>query len=210
MPGWAYIVLCSLAAGGVNNLAFAGMKGRHVTAALTALGGIIAGCILIQTGFPASLSALAGFALGIAAGVSILDLTEGVVADIQSFAIAASGVGASLLLALPGQTLLEAALLSLGGGALAAGILWGVGAWFHWRRGIRGLGDGDVWLAGAAGCWAGLMLIGPAFLVACIAAILLALATGRLKARIPFAPGLMIGFAAAAVLRISIWSGFTV
>lgn len=210
MPGWVYILLSGVLAAGLNLLAFGPMKTRLAASAGTGIAGFALGAALLYSGLPPGLAALAGLAAGIAAGGAILDLCDGLVADIQSFAIAATGIGASLLLTLPGQPVVEAILLSAGGGALAAGILWGINALHQWRRGQPGLGEGDVILAGAAGCWAGLPLIGPGLLVACLVAVLLAVATGRVRSRIPFAPGLVIGFGAAAAFRLSIWQDFQV
>ncbi|MGY6628142.1 MAG: hypothetical protein ACXIVL_06465 [Oceanicaulis sp.] len=206
---WAYVLIAGLVAVGVTAIIFDLRRDfRLIASAISGTLALAAGITLLLAGATPALAALAGFAAGLACANAILDLVEGLVADIASFGIAVSGLGASVLMVLPGQTLTGALLMAAGGGLLAAGILWGVNAFYRWRRGQSGLGGGDIVLAGAAGIWAGVSLAGVSLLIACAATFLLALTTGRIRERIAFAPGLALGFGAAFAIRFSAWPDF--
>jgi leader peptidase (prepilin peptidase)/N-methyltransferase len=211
MHSWdpAYLLLSSLLPAGITALIFGERPGYRLMASFSsgALALAVGTALLLAKATPA-LAALAGLATGLAYANALLDLLEGLVADIASVGIAISGLGASLLMALPGQTLLWALLVSLAGGLLAALILWGVSWFYKLRRCRPGLGSGDVILAAAAGTWSGLPFVGPSLLIACTATLLLAMLTSRLGERIPFAPGLVLGFGATFAVRFSTWPDF--
>ncbi|WBQ12785.1 hypothetical protein L2D00_13155 [Hyphomonadaceae bacterium BL14] len=204
LSNWAYILACMLAAGGVAAVIFGIRKDfRLIACGLSAGLAAAASATLMLAGAIPALAALAGLAAGLACANAILDLIEGLVADIASFGIAVTGLGAAVLMVMPGQALSEALLLAAGGGVLAWGLLWGVNAFFRWRRGHSGLGGGDIVLAGAAGIWSGLPLVGISLLIACAVTFLLAFLSGRLRDRIAFAPGLVLGFGIAFAIRFS-------
>lgn len=203
---WAYVLAAGLVAGGVTAMIF-GIRRDHraIASAICATVAMAAGAALLLAGAVPALAALAGMAAGLACANALLDLVEGLVADIASFIIGVTGLGAAVLMVPHGQTLTTALLISAGGGLLAAAILGGVAAFYRWRSGQSGLGSGDIVLAGAAGIWAGVSLVGISLLIACVATFLIALITRRLRERIAFAPGLALGFGAAFVIRVSAW-----
>jgi prepilin signal peptidase PulO-like enzyme (type II secretory pathway) len=93
-------------------------------------------------------------------------------------------------------------LQSAAGGALSVGVLLLALAIVRLRSGLSGLGNGDLLLGGAAGFWTGIGGVGYALLIA----VALTGAYGVLRkakptTRLPFAPGLVSGFALVAIVQ---------
>lgn len=137
---------------------------------------------------PVTAAATAGAASAGAVAV-ILDLRAGLVPDLSSAVIAVAGLAAAQYLnpALDWLTMLL-------GAASAAGVLGLAGAYMRWRRGVAGLGAGDLLLAAALGVWCGPQA--AALGVGIAAGVTLAAAVARRAGRadrLAFAPGLVGG-----------------
>ena len=92
--------------------------------------------------------------------------------------------------------------------ALGAAVGWGgfaaLGAWFHRRRGVEGLGLGDAKLLGAAGAWLGPVALPWVILCAAVPALVAALATGAARDRaLPFGPWLAAAFLGLWLLSLA-------
>ena len=138
--------------------------------------------------------AIAG-GVSFAASALILDWHDGSIADGQSLGIAVFGLVAAPLLH-PHATW----MIVLGGAGLAAAVLALANLVVLARTRRSGLGSGDYGLAAAGGLWCGLGAVGPALLVAVVITVLLKLlGKGDNKGRLPFAPGLVVGFTGASI-----------
>ncbi len=99
----------------------------------------------------------------------------------------------------------------LGDALIAGGLafleLFGLRHWFRRRRGIDGLGLGDVKLAGALGTWVGLAWLGwtllAAALLGIIGHIIARTVTSRAGAAQPFGPSLCIALWFGWLLRVA-------
>lgn len=93
-------------------------------------------------------------------------------------------------------------LLVMGGLVMAmvlAILLPAIGAWYHRRTGIDGLGLGDAKLFGAAGAWLGWQMLPHVLLAASLAGLV---AAGLLRRRrIAFGPWIAAGFFAVWLWR---------
>jgi len=139
--------------------------------------------------------AIAG-GLSFAASALVLDWNEGSISDGQSLGVAAFGLVSAPLLH-PHATW----MIALGGAGLAAAVLALANLVVLARTRRSGLGSGDYGLAAAGGLWCGLGAVGPALLVAVVITVLLKLlGKDDEKGRLPFAPGLVVGFTGASVV----------
>ncbi len=212
--GWLALAGIALAAlaGGAINARFAASSRARLRLALaggSALAALLAGLGALAFALPGPVCVLAALAAGFAAGAAILDLATGQIADLQSGVMLMCGLCASVFLRWPGQEIWLALLLAGGGAALSAGILWGVSRLYKAWKGEPGLGDGDIILAGAAGSWAGLAMVGVGLLAASIGTLLVAVALGRTEGRLPFGPGIVVGFAIAYGVHVHEWIALT-
>jgi|GEM_PF-3014292 len=153
------------------------------------------GALLVLSGIESRLAIALACALPLAASAAALDWCDGTIADGHSIGLAATG-----LLAAPALHPYATWTLTLGGGALAAGILLLGGLVVRLRTRKPGLGAGDYGLAAAGGLWCGLGWVGPALLGAIAVTLVLAIVGEReLRGRLAFAPGLVAGFAMATI-----------
>jgi len=133
---------------------------------------------------------------GVAAALAALgvamrtDWRFGQVADASSVLIALSAVfGASFIHTAP------TALLMASGAITAAGILALASLYMKLRRGFGGLGLGDIGLAAACGLWCDPLIASQAVALGAGLTFMLGLMRNAdAKTRLPFAPGLGLGF----------------
>ncbi len=142
-------------------------------------------------------AACAGAALMAAVNAARTDFAAGTVSDVSSLVILVAGA----LYASWAQTDLSL-LQSAAGGAMSGGVLLLALALVRLRSGLSGLGTGDLLLGAAAGFWTGVGGVGYALLIA----VGLTGAYGVLRkadrtTRLPFAPGLVSGFALVAIVQ---------
>jgi prepilin signal peptidase PulO-like enzyme (type II secretory pathway) len=142
-------------------------------------------------------AACAGTALMAGLNAVHTDISLGTISDYSSLVILGTGALYASR-AISDLTLLE----SGAGGAFAGAILLLALVIVRIRSGLAGLGSGDIVLGIAAGFWTGYAGVGPALLAAVAITGLLAFIrrAGR-TTRLPFAPGLVAGFALTAVLQ---------
>lgn len=136
----------------------------------------------------------------------VVDLTSFWLPNALTYPLLILGLlGASLgwpLLPAPGQAIL--------GMLVGAGIPWALDAWVRWRRGVAGMGGGDIVLLAAAGAWLG--IIGALFTLG-VGAILTLLAWGSVSlvrrkkgdVVVPFGPGLAIAFVTLLLAHAAPW-----
>lgn len=160
-----------------------------------AMGAVSAVCVYaISADFVFASASLAS-ASAICVAIST-DLRFGLLADLTSLIIAGAALIAAPLLT-PDLTRPEMLI----GGAMAMSILAMAGFYSRVRRGRMGLGSGDILLAGALGLWCSpaTATLGVA-LGAGLTLIMALILKARAQTRLPFAPGLAIGFILAFVL----------
>lgn len=208
--GWAVlagIVLAAMSSGLVNArlLSVEPAGWRYLWGGVCALSGLGAGFVAFMLALPPAVCLLLAMATGFAAGAALLDIFTGHIADIQSGVILICGLATSVFLYLPGQEIWVSFLFAASGGALAAGILGGVAWLYRAGKGEPGLGEGDIILAGAAASWAGLPFTGLGLLLASVGTILCAVLLRRTHARLPFGPGIVIGFSVVFVMHVKDW-----
>jgi leader peptidase (prepilin peptidase)/N-methyltransferase len=137
--------------------------------------------------------AFGGLLTALLLALAASDLRAMILPDRLNVMLAGAGLGQSLVLDLP--VLRDAALGSIIGGSLLAGLA----ALFHRLRGSDGLGLGDVKLVGAAGLWVGWqglpLLLSVASTAALAFVVLRAVGQGRLDRAVvlPFGPFLAAG-----------------
>lgn len=122
--------------------------------------------------------------------LSLRDLTDHIIPDAASLAIAGMGLTFACL---TGQGVAVNALTGL---AVCA-IFWGAGELYFRRRGHEGFGIGDAKLIGAMICGIGVTQIWLALFLAAVGGIIVVLIgrrTGRAFAEVPFGPFLAYGF----------------
>ena len=132
-------------------------------------------------------SAILAFYIAIFTVIFFIDLEHGIIPNRVIYP--AAGVAVLLSLFLPDVGLLRAVIGGILGFALLFGIYLAAG---------RGMGAGDVKLAGLIGLAAGFPAVIPSLLLAClgggvIASILLASRRKRLRDTVPFGPFLAVG-----------------
>mgnify|MGYP006279502691 FL=1 len=157
------------------------------TALAALLGWLLAGLISGAWLGAACIAAGGVTAVSIARG----DWQRGEIADLSSLLLAGLGLGYAL------TPLSPISALEAGLGAVLSAMLIGLAALFvRLRRGSPGLGDGDILLCAACGFWCGVWAVGPALLIAAgVTAAGALLARIRAEAALPFAPGLLTGYA---------------
>lgn len=191
-------LVSSLGALWVDHAVSRQQTGRSCVASLVVSAGL--GVLLALVAYLATQDPIltaAGMATATAISVAVsTDLRFGLLADLTSVLIAAGALAAAPLLT-PGLSYLEMILSAL----TATGILALAGLYGRLRRGVFGLGTGDLLFAAALGLWC------PTVTAALGVAIgaLLTLAVGlllhsRAHTRLPFGPGLAAGFVIAFVL----------
>ena len=141
-----------------------------------------------------------GMALSLGLAAAWTDLRTGQIADMHSYGIAVTGIIAAPCMLAPYPL-----MTSIGGAGIALFVL--ITSMVLTRKvaaGGRSIGLGDFGLAVAGGLWTGAYWTGPALLIAVVVTLLLqAVRGGKLRnARIPFAPGLVSGFAIATGLQV--------
>ena len=121
--------------------------------------------------------------------IARIDLRQYRIPDGLSLPLMAAGLGlAALRPGLVGLPLSDHAI----GAAAGFGVLAAIGAWYHRRTGIDGLGLGDAKLFGAAGAWLGWQMLPHVLLAASLAGLV---AAGLLRRRrIAFGPWIAAGF----------------
>lgn len=138
-----------------------------------------------------------GLALTLAA-ISLIDLRSFRIPDMLSLPLIAAGVGV-----VPATT--GAGLHNLVIGATVGfAAFWAIGAWYHRRTGIDGLGLGDAKLFAAAGAWLGWQALPMVLLIAAAGGIVQALLRGKAARHtaIAFGPWLALGFWMIWIVRI--------
>lgn len=133
---------------------------------------------------------LAGILLTLALSrLAWIDLRTFRLPDLWTLPLIAAGLGLALVGF--GPSLLASAV----GGLVGFTLFWGIGAFYHARTGIDGLGLGDAKLFAAAGTWVGFAFLPHVLLVAALGGLAYALITRQRTARaIAFGPWIALGF----------------
>ena len=158
--------------------------------------GSVAAFLVAVAAFPdATWQLVAGLLGAVLLTLAIIDLRCGILPDALLLSLALLGFGLAWQTPQAGVNLPAA----LTGAALGGGILWAVRTFYHWFRGVEGLGFGDVKLTAVGGLWLGWEGLPFMLLAATLSTLawlgLRALA-GRRTGRhdpIPFGPGLAFG-----------------
>ena len=109
--------------------------------------------------------------------------------DLWTLPLIAAGLGLALLGVGPSPS------ASALGGLVGFTLFWAIGAFYHARTGIDGLGLGDAKLFAAAGTWVGFALLPHVLLVAALGGLIYALVSqNRTKRAIAFGPWIALGF----------------
>lgn len=163
---------------------------------LTAVAGCVVSGGLLVLGTTESLSFAAGGGAAFAVSALFRDLRLQEISDLHSLGLLLNG-----LIAAPHIHPYGTWLTVLGGAAMALSVLLLASLLVKMRTRSAGLGAGDLGLAAACGCWSGLGAVGPALLTAVALTLALRqLLPPREDGRIPFAPGLILGFAGASLV----------
>lgn len=195
------VLACALAwsASAVLTAALAGLPSIRkisVPAALVSLLLVVAAIFWLTAPTAPVLFAVAA---GAGAVSATTDMRHQLLPDSGSVLIGLAGLASAIIVSLlPGRAL--SVVMTLAILALAAGLV-------RWRTGRAALGSGDLLLGAACAIWVPASLAPLALLLAVVATLLLAMLTrqntDKLGLRLPFGPGLLVGFGITAIVGSS-------